>query len=200
MPPAASAFPEPLVERVRAFSGESTGESIILDGQSLGEVFREYQPKLRAYFLSKTRSRADADDLVSETFFRVLRYHHQYKPFTHLSGWLYRIAYTTFVNWYRHQRSEGARFEREGLSVNVSPITDTPETYALRHEGVRVARTAVENLPIPFRDTARLTLFEELLQQETAKELGVPIGTVMSRFYRARRYLMRHAELYEALK
>lgn len=196
MPPAACAVAEPLDDRVR-----SPKETIFLDGKPLSAVYAEYRPKLYTFFLQKTRSCADADDLVSQTFLRVLNYHEQYESGTNLNAWLYRIAFTTFVNRYRRQRFEAEHFTSSDVpEMYALEQQETPETRVAQRESIDLAQRAVENLPEKFRDTAWLDLFRDYECKETASALGIPVGTVLSRLYRARKRLQRDEGLYEALK
>lgn len=196
MPPAVCAAAEPLDDRVR-----SPKETIFLDGRPLSAVYAEYRPKLYSFFLQKTRSHADADDLVSQTFVRVLQYHDQYQSGTNLNAWLYRIAFTTFVNRYRRQRFEAEHFTSSDVpEMYALEQPETPETLVSRREIVAQTQRAVDRLPEEFRDTAWLDLFRDYECKETASALDIPVGTVLSRLHRARKRLQRDEGLYEALK
>ena len=61
---------------------------------------------LYANALRLTRSAADAEDLVQETFLKAYRFYDRFERGTNLRAWLFRIQYNTFVNRYRRSTKE----------------------------------------------------------------------------------------------
>lgn len=66
---------------------------------------------------------------------------------------------------------------------------DTPETILFERSDRELLQRAIDELPVYFREILLLCDVEEMSYQEIAATLGIPIGTVMSRLYRARRAL-----------
>jgi RNA polymerase sigma-70 factor (ECF subfamily) len=165
----------------------------ISDGQR--ESFeREALPHLDAVYrraLRLTNSAADADDLVQETMMRAYRFWHQYQPGTNAKAWLLTILRTTFINEYRHRTRRRETFERE-----VEPFIATDDTVETDPENDffdglvddEVTR-AVAALPPAYREVVELTDVEGMRYEESARILGVPVGTIKSRLFRARRIL-----------
>src|SRR5207253_10393169 len=56
--------------------------------------------------LRMTRSEADAEDLVQETYIRAFRFRQQFTPGTNLKAWLFRILTNTFINSYRRRQAQ----------------------------------------------------------------------------------------------
>ena len=54
--------------------------------------------------LRMTRSEAEAEDLVQETYIKAFRHRDQFTPGTNLKAWLFRILTNTFINQYRRDR------------------------------------------------------------------------------------------------
>ena len=80
------------------------------DGAALEARFMdEAMPLMNQLFgaaLGMTRNRADAEDLVQETYLKAYQKFHQYKPGTNIKAWLYRILTNTYITGYRKaQRS-----------------------------------------------------------------------------------------------
>jgi RNA polymerase sigma-70 factor (ECF subfamily) len=124
--------------------------------------------------LRMTRSEADAEDLVQETYIRAFRFRDQFTLGTNMKAWLFRILTNTFINTYRRAASTSPDPEAELLNS----VVDTEVTDAL------------EELPEKFRTTVLLDV-EGFSYKEIAEMLGIPIGTVMSRLHRGRKFLQK---------
>jgi RNA polymerase sigma-70 factor (ECF subfamily) len=142
-------------------------------------------PRLRAQARRLCRSEADAVDLVQDTLVRALVYEQSFERGTNLHAWLSQILRSVFVSRYRRSQRERRALER---------ITHDP-SYVAHHEVASVAplgrrtRVALAELPAPFRRAVELVDLAGLEYIEAARELSVPVGTVMSRLYRGRRIL-----------
>src|ERR687888_1468341 len=66
--------------------------------------------------LRMTRSEADAEDLVQETYIRALRFREQFTPGTNLKAWLFRILTNTFINSYRRRQTQPEMTELDDVS------------------------------------------------------------------------------------
>jgi len=71
----------------------------------------------------------------------------------------------------------------------VAVSRETPESILLEQAGQQQVQAALQHVPVVFREVLLLCDVEEMSYQEIAETLGVPIGTVMSRLYRARKAL-----------
>ncbi len=144
---------------------------------------------LRARALRLTRDDAHADDLVQDAIERALRCRRQFVPGTNLRSWAQTIVFSVFVSGYRRRRRE-----REAMrALGVDPCAWTqpaPDAPAVPMSGLTPRmRQAVEALPQPFRQVLLLVDVGEHSYRDAADQLGIPIGTVMSRLHRARRQL-----------
>lgn len=134
-----------------------------------------------------TGDRADAEDLVQETYAKALKGFKSFQEGTNLRAWMYRILRNTFLT------------SRTGLSVqNTSPLDNEaepvadapgPESVLLQLENSQMLLDGLATLPVSYREMILLCDVEELSYKEAAQVLGVPIGTVMSRLSRARNML-----------
>ncbi len=127
-----------------------------------------------------------AEDVAQEVFLKVYRKlpsYRQEKPFLH---WLHRVAANTVT--------DAVRSRRQPLSLDLQPDVTAgpagdPERLAAGRELERAVRRAVAELPVPFREPITLLAFHDLSYQQIADVLEIPLGTVMSRLYRAKRLL-----------
>ncbi|MBZ5600170.1 MAG: sigma-70 family RNA polymerase sigma factor [Acidobacteriia bacterium] len=130
------------------------------------------------------RDPAEAEDLVQETYAKALRGFSSFQPGTNFRAWMYRILRNTFLT------SRSGLKETVPLDLaddaEVPARSDTPETILLERSQQQLLQTAMEELPLPFREILLLCEVEEMSYQEIADTLSVPIGTVMSRLSRAR--------------
>jgi RNA polymerase sigma-70 factor (ECF subfamily) len=134
-----------------------------------------------------TGSREDAEDLVQETFARVLSRPRLIRNEDDL-GYLLRALRNTFLN---RRRSEQARIQAAPLPDELDLLADphAREPLAVLEAGEVYA--AVAALPGDFRDVLVAVDITGLSYKETARALKIREGTVMSRLYRARQQVVR---------
>jgi RNA polymerase sigma-70 factor (ECF subfamily) len=146
----------------------------------------ELTPVLRARALKLCLNRVEAQDLVQDTFERALRFEATYQPGTNLRAWAQQILFSVFAS-----RCRRSRRERRALGA----LTCDPCAWTSRDALPAMSRLTpklehlLEQLPQPFADVLKLVDLHECSYKEAAAELGVPIGTVMSRLFRARKLL-----------
>jgi RNA polymerase sigma-70 factor (ECF subfamily) len=130
-----------------------------------------------------TQDRAEAEDLVQETYAKALRGFSSFQAGTNFRAWMYRILRNSFLS------------SRTGLKMTVeldedssSLLTEsaTPESLLIESANREMVQQALQELPVGFREILLLCDVEEMSYREIAETLAVPIGTVMSRLFRAR--------------
>ena len=143
--------------------------------------------------LRLTGKPAAAEDLVQEAYLRAFRHYAQYQRGTNFKAWFFRILTNAFLNDHRRAAFEPKPYdfgEEAGLDPAAEPEPFTlSDIEALRgHLGDESAK-ALDRLPVDYRAPFLLSTFENFSYKEIAEILGIPIGTVMSRLFRARRML-----------
>jgi RNA polymerase sigma-70 factor, ECF subfamily len=164
------------------------------------DVLQFLEP-LYATALRLTRDRADAEDLVQDTFVKALRFSDRFTPGTNLKAWLYTILHNTWRNRLRDIARNAVEVDSERVEEAASladgpSVPETPERILLRQTLDADLQAALDEMPEAFREAVWLRDVEEFSYAEMAEMLGVPIGTVMSRISRGRRLLferLRHA-------
>ncbi len=157
--------------------------------------------------LRMTRSEAEAEDLVQETYIKAFRHRDQFTPGTNLKAWLFRILTNTFINLYRRKAARPETTELDDVDESilyrhmrdVSPGSSSPDPEAelINSTLSSEVKEALESLPEKFRTTVLLDV-EGFSYKEIAQMLGIPIGTVMSRLHRGRKYLQK--QLYDVAR
>ncbi len=147
-----------------------------------------------------TRNPSDAEDLVQETVLRAFRFYDRFEAGSNMRAWLLRILTNTFINRYRRKVMEKGVLEDEksyGVSDHcvshaaMRMLTDPVES-AQRRLILAEIQHALDNLSEDYRLIVLLADVEELSYREIAEVMGCPIGTVMSRLFRARKMLQQH--------
>jgi RNA polymerase sigma-70 factor, ECF subfamily len=148
------------------------------------------------FALRLTRNPVDAEDLVQETFLRAYRAWDQFERGTNCRSWLFTICRNTYL----HER-ERARTRYELTEADVSApdgggsvlerqarAATSPDDF---FDGIVDERLVegIDALPDDFREPLILSDLADLNYAEIAEVLDIPVGTVKSRLFRARRQL-----------
>jgi len=136
-----------------------------------------------------TQNRAEAEDLVQETYAKALKGYSSFQPGTNFRAWIYRILRNTFLTSRTGLKVEQP-FDSEdhaGPETNLPTNSQTPETILLEKLDHQLVHQALDRLPVVYREAILLCDFEEMSYQEISATLGIPVGTVMSRLSRARK-------------
>ncbi|HVU04050.1 MAG TPA: RNA polymerase sigma factor [Polyangiaceae bacterium] len=153
---------------------------------ALREAISPTLPSLRARALRLTRSPADADDLVQETVLRALRFEGTFERGTNHRAWLHRILDSVFITKCRKRSREGRALGRFAQDPTLASDAGREPTIRAVSDGMYAALHA---LPEKFLEVVELVDLEDCSYREAADHLQVPVGTVMSRLFRARRLL-----------
>jgi RNA polymerase sigma-70 factor, ECF subfamily len=137
-----------------------------------------------------THNREEAEDLVQETYVKALKGFSSFQSGTNFRAWMYRILRNTFLTsrtGLKATMTVPLNLDEDGPASPVQP--DTPETLLFERSNQEQLQSAIDELPVHFREVLLLCEVEEMSYQEISETLSVPIGTVMSRLSRARRTL-----------
>jgi RNA polymerase sigma factor (sigma-70 family) len=143
-----------------------------------------------AYNLARwlTRDRHDAEDVVQEACLRALR---GFENFRGEDGraWLLTIVRNTCYTWLKRRRHDVSTTEAD---LDISAVeSDVPDPFAALSRSIdsEQLRTAIEELPVEFREVIVLKDLQGMSYRQIAEIASVPIGTVMSRLSRGRKRL-----------
>lgn len=157
-----------------------------------GEVL-EHLDAMYSFALKLSRSRDDAQDLVSETVLRALERWEQYQLGTNARAWLFTILYRIFVS--RKRRIDARELplaeESEGGSAREVVGDADPEGRFYDSFVDEEVTRAIDDLPDEYRTAVVLSDLHGLRYAEIAAVLDIPEGTVKSRLFRGRRILQK---------
>ena len=143
---------------------------------------------LKPFAVTLTKDQESAKDLLQETMYRALANQEKYSVGTNIKAWLYTIMRNIFINQYRRKVKSGTIFDHSqdlyllnqpGDSLN-SPIQE----IAVKEISGHIDRLE-EEYSVPFK-----MHFKGFKYKEISHKLGIPIGTVKSRIFIARKKLM----------
>lgn len=168
--------------------------------QRFEEEALQHAQSLYGAALRMTRSPADAEDLVQETYLRAFRAWRQFEPGTNLKAWLFRILTNLYITSYRRRQREPSMVsaaDAEDFDLYAS-LANSRDASARSAESIVLeglvdddVKQALSDLPEQFRMAVLLADVEGFSYREIADMLDIPIGTVMSRLHRGRKALQR---------
>jgi RNA polymerase sigma-70 factor (ECF subfamily) len=134
-----------------------------------------------------TRNDADAEDVVQDACVRAMRYFSSFRD-DDARAWLFTIVRNA---WYSRISRRPGVADAGPLDPQDEPPDGAldPEERLLQQHTVALVRSALERLPVDFREVIVLREIEGLSYKEIAAVVRVPIGTVMSRLARGRERL-----------
>ena len=153
------------------------------DLDAFESLFRQFQGDVFRWIVRIVRERGAAEDLTIETFWRIHRAHARFDPERNFAAWARRIATNTALDYLKSAR-------REVELPEDLPSPAVPDPGVQQDVRERVGR-AFGELPAKLRVAATLALIEEEPYQEIADALGISVGAVKLRVFRAARLLRK---------
>ncbi|MDO5017152.1 MAG: RNA polymerase sigma factor [Porphyromonas sp.] len=147
------------------------------------------QPNMFSFALSLTADRFNAEDLLQETSLKVLANREKYKPNTNFKGWVFTVMRNLFINnYHRGVRTQKIIDDSADLSY-LGSQKDTEGLGTPDHElSLKEINEAIESLDEAYQVPFSLYL-SGFKYKEIADQLELPIGTVKSRIFFARKQL-----------
>ena len=148
-----------------------------------------------------TRSAANAEDLVQETYARAIRAWDQFTPGSNLKAWLLAILRNAFLGEYRQERRNPVEGGYDTVDPSAQGPSDDPwlrDDFELERMR-RLVAGEIEEALLALSDEARTVVLldlEGLTEVEVAQVMGCALGTVKSRLARARAALRRRLAEY----
>lgn len=150
---------------------------------------------LKNYAMKLTADQDDAQDLIQDTLIKAIRYKDKFVDATNLKGWLCVIMRNTFINNYRRNQRKMEMMNHSTTVLKDQMRSNVQNANAIE-EGIntkeiwKVIQTLKEDFKIPF-----IRFVEGFKYKEISDEMGIPIGTVKSRIFIARKEIIRKLEV-----
>jgi RNA polymerase sigma-70 factor, ECF subfamily len=149
-------------------------------------LVRRLSPQLHRFFVVKFASRVDADDLLQETWLRIHKARHTYRPGEPVLPWLYAIARNIRVDHFRKASRTTAREQ---------PLEGTPEPEAAPpEESGRIPdlKTLLAPLPESQREVIEMLKVAGMSLEEVARATSSSVGSVKQKAHRGYEKLREH--------
>jgi len=140
--------------------------------------------KLRRFAMRLTRNEAAAEDLVQSTLLRALQKKEMFTPGSNLFAWTSKILFNQFASQYRRHRKFESQYDPEPYIATLSSKPVQEATVDLAK-----VRETMKRMTPAHREMLVMVAIRGMGYAEVSEALQVPIGTVRSRLFRARKEL-----------
>jgi RNA polymerase sigma-70 factor (ECF subfamily) len=164
------------------------------DEQAYSAIVHRHGDRLYSYLLRLTRSAADAEDLLQETFLRIWRSAGSYRPGrVAASTWIHRIAHNLCIDSFRGKRRRAEiAIEADDSAPADANNGGEPESALITAELLAQVEAAIARLPQSQRAALLLCQTQGFSNNEAATILGIGVRALESLLARARRTLRQH--------
>jgi RNA polymerase sigma-70 factor (ECF subfamily) len=149
-----------------------------------------YESALKPFAYVLTGDRTEGEDLVQDTFYRALANHEKFQTGTNFKAWLMTIMKNIFINNYRKNSKRPTVHDTSETQFLINSagtkVRNGAEMNILREELNIVLNTISEEFTEPF-----MMYFKGFKYHEIAEKLNLPLGTVKSRIFLARKEMQR---------
>jgi RNA polymerase sigma-70 factor, ECF subfamily len=150
--------------------------------------FNKLTDSLNAFAYNLTKNSEDAKDLYQETAIRAITNRDKFRPDTNFKAWTFTIMKNIFINNYRKKVKSNTIIDSTDnlyfLNSGSALIENDAHSNILMTELQEMVDSLEENIRIPF-----VMHYEGFKYQEIADEFDLPLGTVKSRIFFARKAL-----------
>lgn len=143
---------------------------------------------LHAFAYNLTKNVEDAKDLYQETAFRAITNQDKFRPGTNFKAWLFTIMKNIFINNYRKKTKANTIMDSTDnmyyINSGSTTINNQAESNIMMKELIKMIEELDNSIKVPF-----LMHYQGFKYQEIADQLDLPLGTVKSRIFFARKEL-----------
>lgn len=159
-----------------------------LDPADVAELYAQHAAELSAFLTGVLRNADWASEALQSTFVKAAEVGHTAQRET-IKGWLFRVAYNEAMLLRRRQEVDHRATRKVAWQRN--PESAAVDAGLLQQEIVERVQRGLETLPVEQRTVVRLRIYDNKTFNEISEELGVPLGTVVTRMRAALQKLNR---------
>lgn len=156
-----------------------------------------HSPSVNHVIFKIVRDRDTTNDLTQETFMKAFASLASYRSEYRFSTWLYKIAANNAIDFLRKKRINALSLDqkietREGsVEIEVPDNSYNPEHDLVRKQQNITIQSAIDDLPERYKEVIIFRHKDDKTYEEIADLLGIPVGTVKARIFRARELLKK---------
>ena len=179
------------------------------DTEAFRALVRDYHPLAYSLAFKVLSDAQDAEEVVQDAFIKIHQALDGFRGDASLKTWILRIVLRLSLNrrrdrarssWHRlGLHLKGAEDAPGSAAEPRAPVSQNPESLCISRETRQLLLELVNELPDALREALILNSFEELSYEEIARILQIPLGTVSSRIYAARKKLLKKLRQYEVV-
>jgi RNA polymerase sigma-70 factor (ECF subfamily) len=169
------------------------------DAEAFAELARRCQEKIYFTILALTKNQQDASDLAQEAFMQAFKSLRSFKQRSSFYTWVYRIAVNLTLNFLKRRKREDTQEALEESQSSGNGTEDSclsPEGSSLKKELSEKLRSAIDSLPLTYRASFTLVVFQGMTHSQVARILGCSENTVSWRMHKARKMLQARLKPY----
>ncbi len=143
---------------------------------------------LKGFAYNFTRNVEDAEDLLQDTMVKALRYKDHFQEGTNFKGWLFTIMRNIFINNYKRKKLRNTITDQttNQYYLNYGTVSEDKVNTRINEKDIN---KAISQLTYEFRTPFQMFI-DGYHYDEIASAMGIPMGTVKSRIFHARKRLM----------
>ena len=163
------------------------------DSEAFGKLVLAYEGSVYRSAYRMVHDADEASEITQECMVRAWQNLARFRGEAPFAGWLSRIAIHLALNRLRERKKFVRPVDEEKHEAMIEQASEdkTPLAQLLDTESMAALQQAVDELPEEFRAPLVLRIYEEYSYEEISEALELPLGTVMSRLFRARERLAR---------
>jgi len=170
---------------------------------SFAILINKYKSKIFNLCYRMLNNYHDAEDISQEAFLKAYKKLDEFKVSQKFQNWLYTIAINLCRN--KLKRDNLVKFisidkkitdEDDDIPFEIADESQTPEKYLIRMEEKNRIRYLVHSIPVKYRTVFLLRYVEGLSYKEISEITGLPVGTVETWLFRAKKVVLKNAEIF----
>ena len=156
--------------------------------------FAEYSYSLHSFAMNLTKDREEALDLFQDTAYKAIVNKEKFRAGTNFKAWLFTIMKNTFINNYRKKVRKNTLMDSTDNLYFINSSDTIVDNYADSEIILEELNALIDTLDDNLKDTFRMH-FEGFKYHEIADLEAIPLGTVKSRIFLARKEIKRKLNL-----
>lgn len=165
------------------------------DSKSYDKLLKKYKNSVYSLVLRMVRNSQEAEDLTQEAFIKAFNSLASFNEEYAFSTWLYKIATNNCIDFFRKRKlqtyslDKPIQYKDSEIQHEIPDPDLNPEKSIMASERNKLIKEAINKLPEKYHRAIVLRHSEEKSYEEIAEILGLPLGTVKARIFRAREML-----------